>query len=571
MTSGHAKETKELGKYSNSRSEVLQQSGQAILSFLEHRLSQSRVCGGVLLMVLLLALLAQIHAAWTKAFWIDELLTIHVSSLRAPSAIWNALLVGADGMPLFYHWLTGQISLLPLDPHIAFRLLSILGYLMSMIGVYAFVGKRFGPILGLVAALLLALSPFKFYAIEARSYALLVGLLAIAAALWQRIEEGWWFTLAFAVCLGLAVASHHLAIVTLVCFGGAEFIAAFLYRRLRWRVWISLIFATMPFFQSLPLLLRYKIMFGAHFWAKPTLGSILSSYSQLEGLSPIYSVVFVVFVAIVAAAILLDRRSQTSKAQPIDGFSVPEIALSIGFLLFPVLLVILTMTQHSGYTERYAWPLILGFVFAFVFVFRRLDANSHSTWLLCALMIVFVLENCKLLSATQSARQFAQAAFAERLEGLKVASARYRLEENTPVVIADSHEYMPAVYYSDLSLSNRCYFLADPQAALRFTGVDSGDRTMLALSRAIPVQARVEDASVFIAKHKSFIIWASNQLNCWLPKFLIERGVRLELIQETALFGPGQANDERGQVYLAESEKSTGSTGTQLGVGATSP
>jgi hypothetical protein len=522
MTSDYGKETAEPAKYSKGRSEVPQQSGGAILSFLERRLTESRVCAGILLMVLLLALLAQIHAAWSKPFWADELLTIYVSSLRAPSAIWNALSAGVDGMPLFYHWLTGQISLLPLDPHIAFRLLSILGYLMSMIGVYAFVSKRFGPTLGLVAVLLLALSPFESYATEARSYAILVGLLAVAAALWQRIEEDWWFTLPFAVCLVLAVASHHLAIIALGCFGGAELTTVFLYRRFRWPVWISLIFATRPFFSSLPMLLRYRIMFGAHFWGKPTLGSIFSSYSQLEGLRGVYSVAFVVFVGIVAAAILLDRRSQTSEAQPIDGFSVPEIALSIGFLLFPVLLVILTMTQHSGYTERYAWPLILGFVFAFVFVFRTLAATYYATYLLCALMIVFVLHNSKLWSTTKSARQFAQAAFAERLEGLKVASAHYRLGENTPVVIANGHEYMPAVYYSDLSLSKRCYFLADPQAALRFTGSDSGDINMLALSRAIPVQAQVEDASVFVAKHKRFIVWAnSDQVNCWLPRFLI--------------------------------------------------
>lgn len=218
MTSRHTKETKKSGKYWNSRAEALQQSGQAVLSFLKHRLSKSRVCGGIFLLVLLLAFLAQIHAAWTKAFWLDELITIHVSSLRSSSAIWKALLAGADGMPLFYHWLTGQMSLLPLDPHIAFRLPSILGYLMAMIGVHAFVRKRFGFILGLVAAFLLALSPFEYCACEARSYALLVGLLAITAALWQRIEERWWFTLAFAVCLGLAVASHHLAILALACF-----------------------------------------------------------------------------------------------------------------------------------------------------------------------------------------------------------------------------------------------------------------------------------------------------------------------------------------------------------------
>jgi hypothetical protein len=68
MTSDYGKETAELAKYSKGRSEVLRHSGGAILSFLERRLTESRVWGGILLMVLLLALLAQIHAAWSKPF-----------------------------------------------------------------------------------------------------------------------------------------------------------------------------------------------------------------------------------------------------------------------------------------------------------------------------------------------------------------------------------------------------------------------------------------------------------------------------------------------------------------------
>jgi hypothetical protein len=171
-------------------------------------------------------------------------------------------------------------------------------------------------------------------------------------------------------------------------------------------------------------------------------------------------------------------------------------------------------------------------------------------------MIGFVLHNCKVCSATQSARQFVQAAFAERLESLKVASARFGLEENTPVVIANGHEYMPAVYYSDISSSNRYYSLADSQAALRFTGTDSGDINLRAFNRVFPVRARVEDANTFIGRHKKFIVWAnSDYQNCWLPRFLVEKGVRLKLIQETALFGDGQTNDDRGQVYLAESHE----------------
>jgi hypothetical protein len=145
--------------------------------------------------VLLLVFLEQLSAAQAKPFCYDELMTVYVSSLRAPSLIRNALSMGIDAMPLLYYFVTGQISRLPLDPHIAFRLLSIFGYLMGMLGIYAFVGRRYGPTMGLAAALLLALSPFEYYATEARPYAVLVGLIAVAAAIWQRIDEQRWLAL----------------------------------------------------------------------------------------------------------------------------------------------------------------------------------------------------------------------------------------------------------------------------------------------------------------------------------------------------------------------------------------
>ncbi|MGC4050864.1 MAG: hypothetical protein QM757_15970 [Paludibaculum sp.] len=59
------------------------------------------------------------------------------------------------------------------------------------------------------------------YALEARSYALLVGLFAMAAAFWQRIEEKRAFVALFGLCLSIAVACHHLAVVAVGIFGMA--------------------------------------------------------------------------------------------------------------------------------------------------------------------------------------------------------------------------------------------------------------------------------------------------------------------------------------------------------------
>ncbi len=548
MSSGDRSESARQHGSEHSLLRYLQGSARTLLLFLDRGLAQPRVCGGILLVVLFVALLTEIGSALVKPFWFDELLTVQVSSMRSLWSIWNALNMGVDGMPVTYHWLTGKISLLPLDPHLAFRCLSILGYLMALLGTYAFVGARYGPTLALAAVLLLSLSPFETYAIEARSYALLVGLLAVAAALWQRIDERRWLAIPFCSTLALAVASHHLAIVALGCFGGAELVTAILYRKIRWRVWASLALSIIPFLVSLPMLLRYQATFGENFWSKPTWNYIVYTYGVLDGISAAYSLAFIVFagIAAVATAISLDRTRAPEQTRSVHGFEVPEIVLSIGFLLYPAVLVTLLKVQHSGYTSRYAWPLIIGFVFTFIFVFRARTANSHATWLVCALLLVFLGRDGRAAimawSDTQSASQREQASFAQRVGGLRVGTDPYKLEADMPIVIAHLHEYVRASYYLNPPLSKRLWYLADAQAATRLSGTDTGDKNIEILGQVFPLQARVESASAFIAEHKSFLVWAKSESRAsWLPRFLLEKGFRMELISE----------GDQGPIYLA--------------------
>ena len=81
---------------------------------------------------------------------------------------------------------------------------------MTLLGVYWFVRKRLPAIAGLAGALLITLTPFREYALEARPYALLVGFLAISAVLWQRIGEKRLMTPLFGLFLGLAVCKSPL-------------------------------------------------------------------------------------------------------------------------------------------------------------------------------------------------------------------------------------------------------------------------------------------------------------------------------------------------------------------------
>jgi len=219
-----------------------------------------------------------------RLFWYDELYTLHVSGLQPFAFYWRALKAGIDSMPLGYHLLVRIARTFPGDPLVTLRLPSIVGYLMTLLGVYWFARKRLPAFAGLAAVFSTTLSPFRAYAIEARSYALIVGSLAIAAVLWQRIDEKRFMTPLFALFLTLAVSVHYLAVVAVAPFGMAELTWTLRSRRIRWRVWASCVLATCPFFIGFPIIQHFRDLFGKNFWSPSSWRMLLSTYGFYVGL-----------------------------------------------------------------------------------------------------------------------------------------------------------------------------------------------------------------------------------------------------------------------------------------------
>jgi uncharacterized membrane protein len=341
-----------------------------------------------------------------KLFWFDEIYTFHLSNLHPFSFLWRALKAGADSSPPGYYLLLQFAKILPGDPLVTLRLPSILGYLLSLLGVYWFARRKLPAIAGVAVVLLITLSPFRAYALEARCYALLVGFLAISAVLCQRIGEKRFITPLFAVFLGLAVSCHYLAVVAVSCFGVAELTWTLLARRIRWGVWAACLLATSPFFLGLPLLFRFRDIYGKHFWAQPSWNMVTSTYSFYLGLNSTLALVLIAFFGIAAGDSLL-RRCRTPGKEAVDerNFSPPEIILVGGFLYFPALLVVLTMLLHGGYTDRYGWPAILGLVLGIAYLFRSLWHKSSSIHLLGALLIAFAFQGKVISSCFPSQAQ----------------------------------------------------------------------------------------------------------------------------------------------------------------------
>jgi hypothetical protein len=416
-------------------------------------------------------------------------------------------------------------SMLPGSAHVVLRVPSILGYILSLLGVYWFVRKRLPPFAGVVAVLLITVSPFRWYATEARCYALLTGFVAISAVFWQRIDERRFMTPLFAVFLALAASCHPLAVVIISAFGAAELILSVLSRRIRWGVWAACLFAAAPFFMELPMLLRFRVLLGAHYWSLPSWSTLIVTYEHYLGFG--YDITFLIVALIgmsVGAALLRSLRESKKGAQHSD-FGPSELVLIAGLLFYPALLVVLTKLLHSGYVPRYGWPGALGLAIGSVCSFRTFWRWSSSVHILVgALLLAFGAQACHdfdVLSKTVSAKD-------ERWTNL---TALIRDLPDVPVVIANGVTYLEAVQYAPSELRKRLLTVVDFDTAFRLIGSDSLDRENRILARFFPL--RVEDRAPFLAAHRKFILRSGVILD-WFVRYLLEQKYHLRLVSGDA-------------------------------------
>ncbi|MGJ5815079.1 hypothetical protein [Paludibaculum fermentans] len=461
-------------------------------------------------------------AAGRTFFWYDELFTVHVSTLKPFSLIWKALYEGADGMTPPFHAILQVVRVLPLDPMVTLRIPSILGYLLTLCGVYWFTRKRLTGSASLVAVLLIALSPFRGYALEARCYALFVGLLAVAACFWQRIGEKPRFVPLFGVVLAMAVSCHHLAVASISIFGFAELVWSLLNRRVRWGVWIACVLAGAPFLISVPIAMHYREAFGTHFWSLPKWGTFLSTYQLYLGgevnWALILSLLLVGGVLFALPGVLRRHRAREAEA----GFSLPELALICAFAIYPAWLVLLAMAGRSGYVPRYGLPAMIGLALGVVYLLRPVWRHGHAVVLPGALLIFFLVRAGFEVSWVAEHDPRASTGYWAKLIEIS------RQEPNIPIVVTPSSLYLEADEYAPAELKSRLVNVVDSESSVRFTGTDTLDRSNQVLARFIPLH--VVQLGSFQAGNPKFILFAGPAEFDWLTPYLKQHGVPLKPI-----------------------------------------
>jgi uncharacterized membrane protein len=170
--------------------------------------------------VLLLAALLRLWDLGGKSLWFDEAFSVFVAQ-QSPGEILRLLRAQESHPPLHYLVLHVVISLFG-KSEAAVRLPSALASVGSVLLTFLLARRLLGRGAGVLASLLLALSPFHITSgRDARMYPFLT-LFALASmySLWLAIEEGrprhW---IAYAGTTLLALASHHFAFLLLPAQG----------------------------------------------------------------------------------------------------------------------------------------------------------------------------------------------------------------------------------------------------------------------------------------------------------------------------------------------------------------
>jgi len=219
-----------------------------------------------LLAIMALGALLRCYHLGTQSLWFDEAASV-AHSQGSLAQLLHSLTTGEGSPPLYFLLL--HLVLRVGHSEIAVRAMSVVFGLLSIPLLYFFARALFGPATGLIAALLLAVSPFAlYYSQEARPYALLMALsIASCYTLLLAVKRpGPTRWPAYGAVTLAALYTHYFA-AFLVVAQGIVLISAAAERGKALRGWaLSLLVITLAYLPWMPF------MFAQARWQVPSAG-----------------------------------------------------------------------------------------------------------------------------------------------------------------------------------------------------------------------------------------------------------------------------------------------------------
>jgi hypothetical protein len=313
---------------------------------------------GVLLCFGLLIFLGRVLVqSRAKTFWLDEVLTWTQAQSPSLSALWSGVVyIPAVNDPPLHPIVTFFALRLPLPPDLSLRLPSFIFYAAMMLSLYVIVRRRAPESVALIACFIPIFPPVSDYAIEARPYALLLGLCGWAFAFWQRAADrrsGRTASLVLLfVCLTCAIWTHYFALLIFLPLYAGEL----------WRsvvsgfdrnMWFTLLAPVAAILAYIPLLPGASVMRSAQWAGDVKASDFLGTYAYAFEPS-----IFVLLLLCCLGGLALPAATSnpTDVRGDIAFRDYEYVAIAALFLLPPALAYGAAKMVTHAYHPRYALP-----------------------------------------------------------------------------------------------------------------------------------------------------------------------------------------------------------------------
>jgi 4-amino-4-deoxy-L-arabinose transferase-like glycosyltransferase len=491
-----------------------------------------------LMLVSVIYFAVAVTLARIKTPWNDELFTVYIARRPTLRDVWDALLTGAEQLPILFYVITrGSVALLG-RTHLGIRSPEIFGFWLMSIGVYVFVRRVSSSAWALVAMVFPLVTGAFYYAYEARPYALVMGFSSLALLFWQttiRDRRRRMAAVGLGASLAAALACHYYAVLAFVPLLTAEAVRCWRRRRVDMTVAAAFLLGLAPIPLMLPLIRAAKT-YATTFWAVPHWQDMYLYYQSMvcaahqrwcharelqdPSSSPdVASAAFTLDLLLAAlpvflAFVLIPKERKKTASDPAGRLSLPEWVATTGFALTPVLAVILAKTVTHAYADRYAMIAMIGLAPLLTLGMARASRNRPAVAPVALLIALGVF----LAGSAFDARRLSRA-----LKGYNFILSFLREESaGMPVVVTEPHIFFElSAIQENRPAPVPIRYLFDRNLALAYTGTDTVELGLIAFRGWAPLTMERFDA--FAAHPQPVMLYGNPTAFSWVSRELKRR------------------------------------------------
>ena len=454
--------------------------------------------------------------------WNDELYTWYFAQLPTMGDVWDELSTGVEQIPPAYYVVARASLAVFGENEIALRIPSLVGFLLACLCLFAVVARRTNAWFGLVAALVPLASGAGTYAWEARPYALVVGFAAAAVLCHQlRADDvrGRLAAVGLAAALAGATAVHYYGVLVVLPIVLAEVVRVTMRRQFDWVVVAAFFAPLLPLAVSIPLLQEARQYRGA-FWTEFDLGSAPEFFLFLlraEVFSPsrIPTWLGLAFAGAVlgSSLVVLLRRPRAAQV---------EVAAAIGFLLLPLVGVLVGDIVTGAYVERYVLSAVIAPALLVSLALHRLGGGPRAAVATAAALTLWFAVLFQYWHRDIGVDL-------DRRDRLIEFVDEQALPVGLPVAVANPHDYLELAHDTPPVVARRLVRLSDPQRALRITGSRSTEDGLVVLAGFAPLRVVPYDE-----QQEPFLLLRTvrGEADDWIEQALAEDGVPMAVVAQ---------------------------------------